>query len=233
MKHMMAGVGVAAMALTALSGCTIAVPSPTSPTVAQSTAPPSFAPPTIVAGYDAAAVAASPMTFAAGTALRANAPIEFGDVLGQPSQDHAETPGPPQWKLLKHKMAGQTQYSNAAGCQAAYWVATNQGPLITAGDDKSSTLQLMQYLIPSVLPDSLTETTLPWVAEAGTKGPGIAFLRHNTKAGKGVMASSVWARMLGNADTALLVSLACPTDALLAATTPELTAKLSVAPPSN
>ena len=47
------------------------------------------------------------------------------------------------------------------------------------------------------------------------------------------MASTVWARMLGTADTALVVSLACPTDALLAATTPELMAKLSVAPPSN
>ncbi|POH58408.1 hypothetical protein [Arthrobacter glacialis] len=233
MKQVVAAVGVAAMALAALSGCTIAVPSPTAPTVAQSPAPPSFAPPTIVAGHDAAAVAAAPMTFAAGTALRASVPVEFSDILGQPPQDYAETPGPPQWKLLKKNMAGQTQYSNAAGCKAAYWVTTHQGPLITMGDDKGSTFELMKYLIPSVLPDSLTETTLPWVAEAGTKGPGITFLRHNTKGAEGVMASSVWARMLGTADTALMVTLACPNDELLASTTPELMAKLSVAPPSN
>ncbi|MHA7269905.1 hypothetical protein [Arthrobacter sp. HLT1-20] len=232
MKQVTTAVGVAAMAVAVLTGCTITVPSPTPPTVAQSTAPPSFAPPTVVAGHDAAAVAAAPMTFAAGNSLRENIPVDFSDILGQP-QDDVEMPGPPHWKLLKKNMAGQTQYSNAAGCQTAYWVARNQGPLITMGDDKSSTLELMQYLIPSVLPTALTETTLPWVAEAGSKGPGITFLRHNTKAAKGVMASTVWARMLGTADTALTVTLACPSDALLASTTPELMAKLSVAPPLN
>lgn len=228
----MAAAGAAAVALAVLTGCTITVPSPAPPTAATSTAPPSFAPPTIVAGHNAAAVAAAPMTFAAGNSLRANVPVEFSDILAAP-QDYAEAPGPPQWKMLKKNMAGQTQYSNAAGCKVAYWVARNQGPLITTGDDKSSTLELLQYLIPSVLPGSLTETTLPWRAEPGTAGPGITFLRHNTKADKGVMASSVWARMLGTADTALMVTLACPSDALLNSTTQELMAKLSVAPPLN
>ncbi|MHA7306732.1 hypothetical protein ACX80E_16065 [Arthrobacter sp. TMN-49] len=232
-RQAMAAVCVAGGVLTAVSGCTIAVPSPAPATAVKSTAPPSFAPPTIVAGHDAAAVAAAPMTFAAGTTLRAEVPVGFSDILGQPPQDYAETPGSPEWKLLKKNMAGQTQYSNAAGCRIAYWVSTNQGPLITSGEDKTSTVELLQYLIPSVLPESLTETTLPWVAEAGKKGPGITFLRHNTKAASGVMASAVWARMLGTADTALLVSLACPTDALLASTTPALMTKVSVVPPSN
>ena len=228
-----AAVGLAVAALAALGGCSISVPSPVPQTTAQPTPPPTYAPPTVVAGHDAAAVAAAPMTFAAGTTLSPGVPVEFNDILGQPPQDYSETPGPPEWKLLKKNVAGQTQYSNAAGCLLAHWTTANQGPLITQGDDKASSTELMKYLIPSVMESGLSEAKLPWVGEAGKPGPSISFLAFNTKAAKGVMASTVWARMLGTADTGLLVTLACPSDALLGATTPKVMAKLSVAPPSN
>lgn len=216
-----------------LTGCSIAVPSPSQPTAGNSAPPPTYAAPTVVAGHDAAKVAAAPMTFEAGNTLSAGVAVEFSDILGQPPQDYSATPGPPEWKIVKDNVAGQTQYTNAAGCQVAYWTTTRQGPLITAGDDKTSTLNLLKYLIPSVIAESLAEAKLPWVAEAGKAGADITFFSFTTKAGKDVMASTVWARMLGTADTGLLVSLACPTDALLAATTPKVMAKLSVAPPSS
>ncbi|WP_139244162.1 hypothetical protein [Arthrobacter alpinus] len=216
-----------------LTGCSISVPSPTAPTAENSAPATTYAPPTVVAGHDAAKVAAAPMTFEAGNTLSAGVAVGFSDVLGQPSQDYSTTPAPAEWTLVKDKVAGQTQYKNAAGCQVAYWTTVNQGPLITAGDDKASTVKLMKYLIPSVIAESLGEAKLPWVAEAGKPGPGITFLGFSTKAGKDVMASTVWGRMLGTANTSLLVSLACPTDELLAATTPAVMAKLSVAPPSS
>ncbi|WP_343318071.1 hypothetical protein AAFM46_12310 [Arthrobacter sp. TMP15] len=232
-KQTLAATGVVFLMIAALTGCSISVPSQSPPSIAPSAAPTSYAPPTIVPGHDAAAVAGAPMTFEAGKTLVPGVPVGFSDVLGQPPQEYSQTPGPPEWNLVKNNVAGQTQYTNAAGCQVAYWIATNQGPLITHGDDKSSTLELMKYLIPSVMEESLPEALLPWVAEAGKAGPLISFLSFGTKAGKDVMASTVWGRMLGSADTSLLVSLACPTDELLAATTPKVMAKLSVAPPSN
>lgn len=233
MKQAIAAAGVLAVALAALSGCSISIPAPAQPTAGQSVAPPTYAPPTIVAGHDDAAVAAAPMTFEAGNTLMPGVPVAFSDILGQPPQDYSQTPGPPEWKLVKQNVAGQTQYSNDAGCQLAYWVTANQGPLVTGGDDKASTLELMKYMVPSAMDGSLAEAKLPWVAEAGTAGQQISFLSFNTKAAKDVMASTVWGRMLGTADTGLVVSLACPTDELLAATTPKMMAKLSVAPPSN
>ena len=225
--------GLAIAALAALSGCSIAIPSSVPETTAQPAPPPTYAAPTVVAGHDAAAVAAAPMTFAAGTTLSPGVAVEFSDILGQPPQDYAQTPGPPAWKLLKKNVAGQTQYSNDAGCQLAHWTTSNQGPLITQGDDKASSTALLKYLIPSVMDSALTEAALPWVADAGNPGPNIAFLAFNTKAAQGVKASTVWARMLGTADTGLLVTLACPSDALLASATPAVMKKLSVAPPSN
>ncbi len=225
--------GLAIATLAALSGCSIAIPSSVPETSAQPAPPATYVAPTVVAGHDAAAVAASPMTFAAGATLSSGVAVEFSDILGQPPQDYAQAPGPPDWKLLKKNVAGRTQYNNDAGCQLAYWTTTNQGPLITQGDDKTSSTALLKYLIPSVMDSSLTESALPWVADAGKPGPKISFLAFNTKAAKGVMASTVWARMLGTANTGLLVTLACPSDVLLASTTPAVMEKLSVAPPSN
>lgn len=226
---------IAAAALAAamvLGGCSITIPKPEPAATGPLAPAPTFAPPTVVAGHDAKAVAAAPMTFEAGNTLSPGVPVGFSDILGEPA-DYSETPGPPEWKLLRANVAGQTQYSNAAGCQLAHWTTTNQGPLIEQGDDKASTVALMKYLVPSVIESSLAEAKLPWVAEAGTNGPAISFLAFQTKAGPDVMASTVWARMLGTANTGLLVTLACPTEELLAATTPKLMAKLSVEPPSN
>ncbi len=225
-------VATAALLLAALSGCTIAIPEP-APTDVETTAAPTYAPPSVLAGHDAGAVAAAPMTFEAGKTLQFGEPVSFADALGQPTEGSMSTPGPPEWKILKNNVAGQSQYSNAGGCLLAYWTTSNQGPLIEAGDDKTSTTELMKYLIPSVTESSLHETTLPWAGEPGAKNPGISFLAFNTKAAKDVMASTLWARLLGNADTGLVATLACPTDALLTATTPKMMAKLSVAPPSN
>lgn len=228
-----AAVAAAALAVAVgLAGCSITIPNP-EPAVTGSPAPaPTFAPPTVVAGHDAKAVAAAPMSFEAGNTLSPGVPVGFSDILGAPA-DYSETPGPPEWKLLRANVAGQTQYSNAAGCQLAHWTTTNQGPLIEQGDDRASTVALMKYLVPSVIESSLTEAKLPWVAEAGSNGPAISFLAFQTKAGPGTMASTAWARLLGTANTGLLVTLACPTEDLLAATTPKVMAKLSVAPPSN
>lgn len=225
---------MAAMALAAaLTSCTITVPAPETTATGQSAPPPTFAPPTVVAGYDAKAIAAAPMTFDAGNTLLPNVPVVFNDILGDPEQpaDYTQTPGPPEWALQVKNVGGQTQYSNGAGCQLSHWTTTNQGPLIARGDDKASTVALMKYLVPSIMESALAEAQLPWVAEAGKAGPGISFLGFGTKAGKDVMASTVWARMLGTSNTGLLVTLACPTDELLAATTPRVMAKLSVAPP--
>ncbi|MCQ9163075.1 MULTISPECIES: hypothetical protein [unclassified Arthrobacter] len=226
----LAAVASAAGAL-ALGGCTIAVPVP-GPTA--TVAPPStFAAPTIQAGHDAAAVAAKNMTFPAGTTLSRNVPVGYNDILGQGGYSGSGAPAPPEWKLLKNNVAGQTLYSNTAGCQLAYWATSNQGPLITPGDDLASTRKLMAYLIPSVVPESLKPAELPWSAEAGKGNRTISFLSYGTKASKGVPASTVWGRLLGTAGTGLVVSLACPTDALLASTTPRVMDKLSVAPPAN
>ncbi|MFQ4147149.1 hypothetical protein AAGW05_00390 [Arthrobacter sp. LAPM80] len=224
---------VALMAVAGLAGCSITVPSTAAPTVSESTPARTYAPPSVQAGHDAAAVAAAPMTFAAGNTLSPGIAVKFSDNLGQSPQDYSETPVPPEWKIVTNTVAGRTQYTNAAGCLAAYWTTTNQGPLITAGDDKASTVAMMKYLIPSVMDESLIEAKLPWTAEAGKNGPAISFLGFHTKAAKDVMASTVWVRMLGTAGTGLLVSLACPSDALLASTTPQVMATLSVAPPSN
>lgn len=221
-----------AVLLAALSGCTIAIPEQ-QPTAVETTVAPTYAPPTVLAGHDGAAVAAAPMSFEAGKSLQFGQPVSFADALGQPTEGSMSTPGPPEWKIRKSNVAGQTQYSNAAGCLLAHWTTTNQGPLIEAGDDKSSTTALMKYLIPSVTESALREASLSWAPEPGKKSPAISFLAFDTKAAKDVMASTVWARLLGNADTGLVVTLACPTDALLTATTPKMMAKLSVAPPSN
>ncbi|ALE06692.1 hypothetical protein AL755_16550 [Arthrobacter sp. ERGS1:01] len=226
----MAGAAVAAIAL---AGCTVTVPAPaTGGTTAPPSQAPTFAAPTTQAGHDAAAVAAKNLTFAAGNTLSARVPVAFSDALGQPSLGR---PGPaaPEWTQRMNNVAGQTRYTNAAGCQLAYWVNGTTGPLVTAGDDKASTVRLMEYLIPSLVPGSLAEASLPWSAEPGRKSPTIAFLGYTTRAGKGVPASTVWGRVLGTAGTGLVVTLACPSDALLAATKPQLLAKLSVAPPSN
>ncbi|WP_146238810.1 hypothetical protein [Arthrobacter livingstonensis] len=224
---------VAAASALALGGCTIAVPAPRPTATVQPTPTATFAVPTIQAGHDAAAVAAKNMTFDAGRTLSPNVPVGFNDVLGQSADSTSGTALPPEWKLLKNNVAGQTQYSDAAGCKVAYWVTSNQGPLISSGDDLTSTQNLMKYLIPSVVPDALKDATLPWVAEAGKKGRGISVLSYTTKGSKGGMASRVWGRLLGTSGTGLVVTLACPTDAFLASTTPRVMAKLSVAPPAN
>lgn len=222
-----------ALGVPLMAGCSVSVPVP-APTKATAPTPvPTYAAPTTQAGHDAAAVAAKNMGFAAGTTLSPNVPVGFSDALGQPAASDSATPAPPEWTLKVNNVAGRTQYSNAGGCTLAYWVTANQGPLITEGDDKASTGRLIAYLIPSVVPSSLTEAQLPWVGEAGKKGPTIAFMGFHTKAAKGVPASTVWGRVLGTAGTGLVVSLSCPTDALLASTTPRAMAKLSVAPPAN
>lgn len=226
-------VAAALVAGLALSGCTISLPAPEPTATGPSVPPPSFVPPTVVAGHDAKAVASKPMSFEAGKTLAAGVPVGYSSILDQPPQDYSETPGPPDWKVVAVNKAGETQYGNAAGCRLSTWTTTNQGPLIVQNDDKGSTLALMRYLIPSVVESALKADEWPWVAEAGKKGPTISFLSFSTKAGKGVMASTVWARMLGTADTGLLITLACPSDALLAQTTPKVKVKLSVAPPSN
>ncbi|MDQ0277138.1 hypothetical protein QO003_001441 [Arthrobacter silviterrae] len=227
-------VAVAATALSmALAGCTIALPAPQPAVTSRPTAAASYAVPTIQAGHNAAAVAAKNMTFDAGATLSPNVAVGFASVLDQPGQSADGTQLPPAWKLVKNNVAGETQYSNAAGCAAAYWVTSNQGPLTAAGDDKASTENLMKYLIPSVVPEALQESSLPWSSEAGRKAPSISFLAYRTKAAAGVPASMVWGRLLGTAGTGLVVSLSCPTDALLARTTPELMAKLAVAPPTS
>lgn len=160
---------VAAVLAATLSGCTIAIPEgPSTATDAVSSAPPSSAAPTVVAGHGA-----------------------------------------------------------AAGCQLARWSTANQGPLSVDGVDKISTSNLMKYLIPSVTESALNESTLPWVVEAGKKGQGISSLSFTSSASKDVMASTVWARMLGTADTGLVVSLACPSDGLLSDTTAKIMTKLS------
>ncbi len=228
-----ATVAIVALGAGVLGGCTIAVPVAPPSESTRATAPPSYAAPTVQAGHDAAAVAAQNMGFEAGTTLSPNIAVGFSDILGQADNAYDVAPVPAEWTLVKNNVAGQTQYANAAGCKVAYWVSANQGPLITSGDDRASSADLMKYLIPSLVPDSLKETSLPWVAEAGKPGPVITFLGYGTRSAAGVDASSVWGRMLGTAGTGLLVSLACPTDELLATTTPRVFTKLSVAPPSN
>lgn len=216
-----------------ISGCSIAVPAPESTGVASATGQQSFAAPTVQAGHDAAAVAGKNMTFDAGVTLSPGVPVGYSDVFGETPGSYDSAPAAPEWTRTSNNVAGQSSYSNAAGCIAAYWTTTNQGPLIEAGDDRASTKKLFKYLIPSVVEDSLKEATLPWVTQAGKPGPSISFLRYDTHASEGVAASSVWARMLGTADTGLVVSLSCPSDELLAATTPAVMKKLSVVPPTS
>ncbi len=232
-RNRILGVTAAAVAgVLALGGCTVTVPAPVPPAGVQATPPATYAAPTTRAGHDAAAVAARDMTFAAGNLLSPNVPVGYNDLLGR--SDYASTAAAvPEWKQLKDNVAGQVRYSNGAGCQLAHWVTTNQGPLVTPGDDLASTQKLMEYLIPSVVPDSLRQARLPWAPEAGGRGRTISFQSYTAKASEGVAASTVWGRMLGTAGTGLVVTLSCPTDGLLASTTPRVMAKLAVAPPAS
>lgn len=226
---------LASVSLTAasLTSCTISVPisEPSASTAATST--PSYAAPTIQAGHNAAAVAAKNMSFPAGDTLSPNVPVTISDVLAQGDGSYSATPPPPEWTLLANNVAGRTSYSNKAGCKVTYWTTTNQGPLIVPRDDRASTVKLFSYLLPSVLPDALRDATWGWVAEPGKKGPTISMLRYSAKAANGAPASTVWARMLGTSDTGLVISISCPTDALLKATTPRVMAKLVVVPPTE
>ncbi|MGX9900376.1 hypothetical protein ACW0JT_11560 [Arthrobacter sp. SA17] len=133
-----------------VAGCSLGVPDPAAPKVVPTT--PGVATPTITPGYDAAAVAAKDMPFAAGDTLPAGVPVGISDGL-------AQAPG---WKPGKQGVAGENQYIKADGCVVAAKVRTNQWPLTSSGNDKTSTIELFTYLDSTILPDYLTPANLRW-----------------------------------------------------------------------
>lgn len=204
----------------ALAGCSVGVPDPAVPKTGQAATV--MATPTIAPGYDAAAVAARNMTFAAGGLLPEGVPVGISDGL-------KDAPG---WKQVKENVAGASQYRKADGCLVAAKVRINQVPLVSK-DDKQSTVRLFTYLDPSILPGYLATATLRWGGEPAGPGPRAEVLVLKRPALPGARATAVVARVFGAAASSVYVSVACPDAGALATAQAEVVERLVLMPPSN
>ncbi len=223
---------LAALALVGLAGCTIRVNQPEDTSSRSASPTPSYAAPTILPGHDAAAVAAKDMTWAAGNTLSIGVPVGWNDHVPEVTSTGNETP-PAEWKAARLNQGGWTEYQNVNSCTESHWFTVNQQPLMTAEDDLASTRALFHFLMPSVLPEVLKETTMRWGQDLSKPTPSVQFLSWRQNAAAGHPAILYNARMFNHAGTGLVFTLSCPTDALLDATYAALLNKLSVAPPGQ
>ena len=204
-----------------VTGCSLNVPDPAAPKAAPTT--PGIATPTITPGYDAAAVAGKDMTFAAGDTLPAGVPVGISDGL-------AQAPG---WKPGKQNVAGESQYLKADGCVVAAKVRTNQWPLTSSGNDKTSTVELFTYLDSTILPEYLTPANLRWGGEPDKPAPKVEVLVLETRPTSGARATSIMARMFGKTGSSVYVSISCPDQGTLSNAKADVVQRLAVVPPSN
>lgn len=212
---------LAAGAALMTAGCSLGVPDPAAPKVLPTT--PGVATPTITPGYDAAAVAGKDMPFSAGDTLPAGVPVGISDGL-------AKAPG---WTPGKQNVAGENQYIKADGCVVAAKVRTNQWPLTTSGNDKTSTAELFAYLDSTILPDYLTPARLRWGGEPDKPAPNVEVLVLESRPGSGAKATSIMARVFAKTGSSVYVSISCPDQGTLSAAKADVVQHLAVVPPSN
>ncbi|ABY23412.1 hypothetical protein RSal33209_1676 [Renibacterium salmoninarum ATCC 33209] len=224
------GFALATLSVAALSGCQLNVPAPEVSSGTSGT--PSYQAPTITPGHDAAAVAGKDMDWKAGNDLSLGVPVAWADQLAQ-ATDPTGAQTPSEWKPLKIKQAGESEYSHANGCLLSYWQNVNQGPLMVTEDDKASTIALFKYLMPAVSPDDLKESSWPWSQQPGKPSPSIQFLSARHKASATSPAWIYSARMLNHTGGSLVLRLSCPNDALLDSTLAAAQTKLVVSPPQQ
>ncbi len=219
-KRRMAAVLAAALGAALVGGCSVDVRDPAAPQPAVST--PALATPTITPGYDADAVAAQDLPFAAGGSLAPGVPVGISDGL-------AEAPG---WKAVSRDVAGETRYLKADGCVVAAKVRINQSPLIR-GDDRDSTLALFEYLDPSILPGYLKTETLQWGGSTEAPGKAVEVLALEQAAAPAGRATVVLARLFGTAGSSAYISVSCPDAPALAAARADVVRFLPLLPPSS
>ena len=203
-----------------LAGCSVGVPDPSAPKVAPAT--PTLATPTITPGYDAAAVAAKDMPFAAGGTLAAGVPVQLSDGL-------RDVPG---WKPVKENLAGASEYVKEDGCVVSAKVRTNQSALAVSGDDRASTEALFQYLDASILPAYLEPAILRWGGEPGGPAPVVEVLVFKGGERSGSRATAIYARLFSKSGSSVYLSVSCPDAVALAAARSETEARIDVVPPS-
>lgn len=218
-----------ALLVLGLAGCrfTVAAPESTSGTAAGSTT--SYSAPVIRPGHDAAAVAAKDLSWQAGNTLSVGVPVAWNDQLGRAPATGAA----PEWVKQISNQGGLSRYQNANGCVLDYWQTLNQQPLMVTEDDRASTVALFTYLAPELAADALKETDWPWHKDAGKTSPVIQFLAARKGAAAGTPASYFSARMLNYAGVGLVLSLSCPSEALIDPTLASARAGLTVQPPQQ
>jgi hypothetical protein len=217
----MAVVLALAVVLAGSAGCSVGVPDPAAPRDIQTT--PALATPTITPGHDAAAVAAKDLPFTAGDSLAAGVAVGLSDGL-------REAPG---WKPVKENVAGENRYLKADGCVVSARVRVNQGSLAVAGDDRASTVELFEYLDPTILPGHLKTDTLRWGGDPDKPGPRAEVLVLEGGSAAAGKSTAVLARLFGKAGSSVYISLSCPDQAALAAARADVAERLVVVPPTN
>lgn len=218
------------LTIVGLTGCQLTIAAPEQSNKAPASATPSYSTPVIAPGHDAAAIAAKDLDWQAGNALSMGVPVEWNDQL---SQNQTGGEAAPVWAKVISKRAGLSRYQNANGCLLDYWQTQNQQALMVVEDDRSSTLALFKYLLPELDAEGLKDTDWPWSKDAGKPSPIIQFLSMRKKAAGGRPASYFSARMLNHSGVGLVLSVACPSDALLEPTLASARNSLTVLPPQQ
>ncbi|WP_314326358.1 hypothetical protein [Paenarthrobacter ilicis] len=215
----MGAIGFAATGFV-LSSCSVNVPDPTAPKPSPSVS--TLATPTITPGHDAAAVAAKDLPLSAGGTLAPGDPVTVATRL-------EEIPG---WSVVHSGLQGEVRYKKTDGCLLNVRVSVNQGPLVTKGDDTASTQELFHFLDAGISPETLKPATLRWGQDTDKPPRAVEFLSLTSPAASGGTASLVLARLFSAPQSSVYISLACPTDAALAAARLDLDAKLAIVPQS-
>lgn len=203
-----------------LAACSVNVPDPTAPKPSPSES--TLATPTITPGHDAEAVAAKDLPLTAGSTLAPGDPVTVAGKL-------EEVPG---WALVHSGLQGEVLYKKTDGCTLAARVSVNQGPLVVAGDDAASTKALFHYLNAGIDVETLKPASLPWGQDSDKPRHSVEFLSLESSAAAGSKPLVVFARLFSAPASSVYISLACPSDAALAAARADVQAKLAVIPPS-
>lgn len=216
-RHRGVPLAFACLCAVLLGGCSVGVPDPSVPAAKSDT--PVLATPTITPGYDAAAVAARDLPFAAGGTLAPGVPVGISD----------ELKGAPGWKLEKENVAGASQYAKTDGCVVAARVSTGQAPLARGGD-RDSTIALFQYLDGTIQPSYLKTETLQWGGTPDAPGKNVEVLVLE-QAAPGGRFTAVLARVFGMADSSAYISVSCPDAAALASARNDVRRYMPLLPP--
>jgi len=218
-RHRGVPLAFACLGAVLMVGCSVGVPDPSEPAVTSNT--PVLATPTITPGYDAAAVAARDLPFAAGGTLAPGVPVGISD----------ELKGAPGWKLETENVAGASQYAKTDGCVVAARVRTGQAALVRGGD-RDSTVALFQYLDGTIQPSYLKTETLQWGATPDAPGKNVEVLALE-QAAPGGRSTAVLARVFGTADSSAYISVSCPDAAALASARNDVRRYLPLLPPAG